>query len=110
MSWERRVGIPDDGLGLMERLSIAFVGGMAIPAILFFALFIAAQTLSPEWEVYLEALSWLISWPEWLLPHATFSNIGGVLLALLFSNFMAYSLLTYVVLRLWERRQQPRLP
>jgi hypothetical protein len=86
------------------------VAGIVIPQSLFFALWAACANLDPERHRYLETIVLVISWPELLLPRATFDDISGEIPVILFSNFIGYALLTYLVLYLWERSRKLKLP
>jgi hypothetical protein len=91
----------------MPRLVISLICGICIPTLLFMALLIAVPIFGPDSQVYWPWV-WLINWPEYLL--ARYITLVNVIPIVVLSNFAAYSLLAYLVLRLRDRKRIPKLP
>jgi hypothetical protein len=112
MSWESNQN-SERKARWAERLLFSILGGIFIPSFLLYLTFLVAgvekQLLSPDSQVYLPFL-WSIEWPEYLLSHFVNLTFDGALAALVLGNFIGYSLLTYLIFWLRDRRRIPKLP
>lgn len=89
---------------LYVRLFISILGGLFIPILLFGALSLAMSVSTDLfWPWVL-----LLSWPEYLLSR--YITPDNVIPLMLFSLFIGYSLLTYLILWLRDRLRSPKLP
>src|SRR2546421_7418831 len=96
---------------IVERILLSIAGGVAIPGSIFHFILLLSGTrlLNPDSQLA-TLLSWLIEWPEYLSSKFITLTLDTALLILVLGNFIGYSLFSYIVLWLRDRRRMPKLP